>query len=215
MAISISIGDDCAVANIINCCYLPFDWCLTKHLSVVIDILDSDLEIMRDWSKYHIDITKIYDKFPHISNDGDDYIDISKNIDNSHMLYFSISGEVNPTSIKYPHDIRTDNHLADFEEFKQKMERRILRFKSIPIENRIFYRYENYYVRNITKQNLDRILKHCSILKIWLNPVEYQKMLKSANYNYVKSLIDSGRININVDEKWQNHEGWQKKLDLF
>ena len=238
--ISISIGDDCAVANIIkNTCtsnigYKPFDWCISKNLSSIIEILEDDFIQFTNWNNWYYDTDKIYDKYIKIGNsysnnsnigdignigdngdnsDKGDNDSNNSNIIKTHMLIYSKFENI----IKYPHDIRIENAKNDFEEFKVKIARRISRLRNIPANNRIFYRYESNSIKNITIENIEKILKHCAMFKIWLNPKEYNRLIysKDNRIQYLQKYRDSGKFHIMIDTKWNTHNNWAKKIELF
>lgn len=208
--IVISLGDDCAVANIIGNVYMPFDWCLTKNLTSIIKIFDDDFEEFTNWNNWNYDSKKIYDKYLKIDDTKDNII--YDKIIKTHLLIYTPAND-----IKYPHDITVDNAESDFEEFKNKMKRRTSRLRKIPANNRIFYRYESNAIKNITIENVENILKHCKQFKIWINPNEYNRFIKSPDKRSSKlqKYIDDKTFQIMIDENWQSHGGWQKKLNLF
>ena len=204
--VAISLGDDCAVANIINNVYMPFDWCLTKNLTSIIKIFDDDFKEFTNWNNWYYNNEKIYDKYFKIYDNSDNSDNSYDKIIKTHLLIYT------PT-----HDITVDSAEHDFEEFKVKMERRTSRLRKIPANNRIFYRYESNSIKNITIENVENILKFCKQFKIWLNPNEYNRFIKSPDKRSTKlqKYIDDGKFQIMIDENWRSHRGWKKKLDLF
>jgi hypothetical protein len=214
--LSISLGDDCAVANAIKGIYMPFDWCLTKNLSVITQIFEDDFAEFTNWENWSYDTTQVYDRY--FNED-----DVERKVIKTHMLIYNhpanSSNSANSANgvnnvVRYPHNITISNPESDFAEFKVKMMRRIMRLREIPAVQRTFYRYESNSIKNITVENVEKILKHCSQFKIWLNPNEYNRLIiaKDNRFANLQKYIDSGQFHIMIDENWQSYTNWQKEL---
>ena len=208
---AISLGDDCAVANAIKGIYMPFDWCLTKNLSTITQIFEDDFAEFTNWKNWSYDTTQVYDRY--FNED-----DVERKVVKTHMLIYnhpsnSSSSASNASNvIRYPHNITISNAENDFEEFKVKIMRRIMRLRELPANQRTFYRYESNSIKNITVENVEKILKKCAEFKIWLNPNEYNRLItaKDNRFANLQKYIDSGQFHIMIDENWQSHTSWQK-----
>lgn len=137
----ISIGEDCSIAWHLNQIHYPFDWCKSKNIENVLELLETKFEPLLEMKEFVFGKTS--DNFFHIDCPSDE----------NKMIIGKWK------EIQFPHDFKESER--NIEEFIERMKRRIDRF--MKLDYRIFVRYQSL---TLTQKQIDRLLEHCDELII-------------------------------------------------
>jgi hypothetical protein len=165
----ISLGSDCSVSyqlrkyNLQSNGSMPFDWLRIDKIKSLKNILENDFKDFYNLSLFDkIPIKGIFSNF--------DKININSQVKLKHIIYNFIA----------PHEY--SNNDLDIDEFKNKYERRIRRFRDISRnENikKIYIRLENGYYNNELETNLYHILEQYGCKNFTI------KFIYNTNYQYL------------------------------
>lgn len=200
----ISIGCDCSIAYHLKQEFYPFDWFKSSSIDIIQYLLINNFEPLFDITKYRI--LKKSDVHFHIPEI--DYINLKFELNPTLIIRFEIS---KTDYIDFPHDFKipenlsaTNNNLDEikdqFEEFVNKMKRRIERLNKIKIENRNFIRYETKKINQKLYEKYIQILEYCNEILIYTNR---NIDLKFINLN--------SKIKIIQDEYQDKHKSWKRE----
>ena len=200
----ISIGSDCSIAYHLKQEFYPFDWCKSYSIELIQYLLQTGFE-----SLYNINNYKVLQK---------------SNV-HFHILSDELPSEIIPNStlivrfeldifknmyIDFPHDFKQFS-IDEFNEFVERMKRRIVRFNEIPKEKRIFIRYETKKITKNIFEIYTKILEYCNKIIIYTNR---NPELEFTDSDSKLELINSNsKTNIEIikDKYTDEHQSWKRE----
>jgi hypothetical protein len=182
--IHISIGCDCAVAyqlrqrNLVENAF-PFDWIKIDKIEMLEDTLEKNFSIFFE----NYQIKQQSDNFDNFDN-FDDNIKEIKQIKSKKRLILS-------NKIILPHEFVNDDF--NFDEYKNKYERRIQRFINVVKDKdirKIFVRADNNDIGEDKKKHLNKILENYGCINFEIKFINYSEYKLVGEFNWQRDYVN-------------------------